>query len=163
MSKILFEDNLAYPLEKEILKFRGKEPFRIYENIKDILKTSLEITGVPIIERKISWDATGVDKSFLVIWTARRGIDTWTRIDVTIKVKGKQNSNTREGHVDISIKPFFRTEVEIGFLARIFWWIYYFIFYKKKRYNDFYMAKNLINKLKREIGNLYGIKVEESI
>lgn len=162
MTEVLFEDNLAYPLEKEKLKFEGKEPFRIYEEAKDILKNSLEITGVPIIEKEIRWDATDVNKSFYALWTARRRIDAWTEIDVTLKAVGKQNSNTRKGNVDISIKPFLKTKVEIGFLARVFWWIYYYIFYKKKRMDDFYMGKRLINKLKRGIADLYGIEVTES-
>lgn len=162
MSEIEIRDNLAYPSEKEIIKFEGKEPFKIYDNMWEILRQSLEITSVPIIEREMKWDATDVNKSFYVKWTAEKKMDRWTKIDITLVAKGSQNSNTRNGNVTIAIKPLFITEVEVGFLQRIFWWIYYYIYYKKKRYNDFYYSKTIVNKLKKNIADLYGIEISES-
>ncbi len=162
MSKILLQDNLVYPEEKEIIKFEGREPFSIYDNMVNILKKSFEISTPSVIETDLKWDTTAPDKSFYAKWTAERKLDEWTKAEVKILIKGKQNSNTRRGNITIAIKPILKTEVNVGFLQRVFWWVYYFIFYKKKRMNDFYFGKNLINRLRNEIGNFYGIDVGKS-
>jgi len=163
MRKVKFEDNLSYPREKEIIKFEGKEPFRLYFKMGKIFKDVLEVMGMDVKEVKLKWDATSINKSFYVKWEVIRKIDTWTKIKIELVAQGSQNSETREGNVTIAIVPVFITEVETGFLQRTFWWMYYFIYYKKKRIRDFYFAKNLINKLKITIGELYGIKLMESV
>jgi hypothetical protein len=159
MSELVYEDNLVYPQEKEVIKFEGKDPFRIYYNIKDILKKVFELGGKDIIEKEIKWDNTSVDKFFLVKWECKRSIDAWTKIIVNISVKGTQNSNTKEGKIVMSMKPVFRTEISSGFFQSIFWWIYYYIYYKNKRLQDFYRAKTLINKLRKQIGELYEMEI----
>ncbi len=163
MTEIKFEDNLTYPKEKETIKFKGEEPFKIYYKIGNLFKDVFELSGKDIFERKLKWDSTSEDKPFYVKWEIEKKIDTWTKIFVTVVVQGSQNSATRKGNIIITIVPAFITKVETGFLQRTFWWLYYFIFYKKKRIHDFYFAKNLINKFKIEIGKLYGIEVEESL
>ena len=163
MSKITFEDNLVYPKDAEVINFKGKEPFKIYDKIKDFLKEVLELSGKDIFERILKWDATDVNKSFYVKIDAERKLDSWSEINITFVARGSQNSQTREGEVTIVLKPIFKTKVSGNFLQIIFWWIYYSIYYKHKRQQDFYMAKTMINKLKKAIGDLYGIKVEESV
>ncbi|HIE41062.1 MAG TPA: hypothetical protein EYP80_00190 [Candidatus Aenigmarchaeota archaeon] len=163
MSKKIFEDNLAYPKDSEAIKFQGKEPFKIYDKIKDFLKENLEISGKDIFERILKWDATDINKSFYVKIEAVRKLDSWSEINLIVVARGSQNSQTKEGDVTIALKPFFRTIVSGNFLQINFWWIYYFVYYKKKREQYFYMAKTMINKLKKDIGNLYNIKLEESV
>jgi len=159
---IKFQDSLIYPSEAEVIKFKGKEPFRIYYKMSSLLKDVLETSGAKVWERIIKWDLTDVNKSFYVSWEAERSIDTWSKIAVYVTAMGSQNSETREGEVTIKIKATFTTKVSVNSFQKIFWWLYYVIYYKKKRLHDFYMAKNLINKLKIKIGELYGIKIEES-
>ena len=96
-------------------------------------------------------------------WQIEKKVDAWTKIELTIVAKGSQNSETRKGNVTMIIIPTFATKVEIGFIQTTFWWMYYFIFYKKKRIHDFYHAKDLVNKFKMKIGELYGIEIEESL
>ncbi|MCD6274816.1 MAG: hypothetical protein J7J15_02200 [Candidatus Aenigmarchaeota archaeon] len=163
MENIIFEDNLAYPKEKEIIKYHGEEPFRLYFQMSHIFKDILEVMGKDINEIKIKWDATSLDKSFYVKWKVKRKIDTWTSAFYEVVAQGKQNSQTRKGEITIALVPSFRTEVKVNFLQKTFWWIYYFIYYKKKRNRDFLYAKNLANKLKLAIANLYGIKAMESV
>lgn len=163
MRDIIFEDNLVYPREKEIIKFEGGEPFRLHSQMSKIFKDVLEVMGKDINEMKIKWDATSPDRAFYVKWRVKRKIDTWTNAFYELVAQGKQNSQTRNGNVTIVIVPSFRTEIKGSFLQKTFWWIYYFIYYKKKRSRDFYYAKNLANKLKITIGNLYGIKQRESV
>ncbi|OYT42924.1 MAG: hypothetical protein B6U88_02495 [Candidatus Aenigmarchaeota archaeon ex4484_56] len=163
MGKIKFEDNLAYPYQKEKIEVRGcSNPFKIYYKIKGIMKDVLELSGKDIFEIKLKWDATSEDRSFWVKWSADRKIDIWTKLNVTITISGSQNANTKKGDIAVSITPLYITEVDVGFIKKIFWWIYYLLHYKKKRIRDFYYAKNLINKLKIEIGKVYGVEVPES-
>ena len=159
---IKFQDNLLYPNEAEVIKYKGKEPFRIYREMSGILKDALETSGAKVWERIVKWDLTSPNRSFYVNWEAERGIDGWTKISVYVTAIGNQNSETRMGEVTIKIMATFTTKVSLSSFQKIFWWIYYFIYYKKKRLHDFYMAKNLVNRLKIKIGELYGIKVEES-
>ncbi len=163
MRDIIFDDNLAYPKEKEIIKFQGEEPFRLYSQMSKIFKNVLEVMGKDINEMKIKWDATTPDKSFYVKWKIKKKIDTWTKVVYGVVAQGKQNSQTRKGDITVAIVPSFRTEIKGGFLQKTFWWLYYFVYYKKKRNRDFYYAKNLTNKLKITIGELYGIKPMESV
>ena len=163
MTEISFVDNLSYPLEKEIINFEGDEPFRIYYNIRGLFKDIFELPGKDIFERELNWDATAPDKKFTVKWQIEKKIDTWTKAELTVIAKGIQNSETRKGDVSIVIVPTFATKVEMGFLQATFWWMYYFIFYKKKRIHDFYHAKDLVNKFKMKIGELYGMDIEESL
>ncbi len=163
MRDIIFEDNLSYPREKEIIKFQGEEPFRLYSQMNKLLKDVLEVMGKDVNEMKLKWDATTPDKSFYVKWRVKRKIDAWTKAIYEVIAQGKQNSQTRKGDITIAIVPSFRTEIKGAFLQKTFWWIYYFVYYKKKRIKDFYYAKNLTNKLKITIGELYGIKPMESV
>ncbi len=163
MSKITFEDNLSYPKEKEVIKFAGPEPFRIYNSIGNLFKDVFELAGKDVFEDELKWDALTENKGFNVKWHIEKKIDSWTKIEVVVVILGKQNSKTRNGDISIVIVPTFVTEVNTGFLQKAFWWMYYFIYYKKKRIKDFYIAKNYVNKFKQEIGNLYGLEVQESI
>jgi len=56
--KLVFKDNLVYPKEKETIKYKGPEPFKLYYNIKKIMLDVFELAGKDIFERKIKWDAT---------------------------------------------------------------------------------------------------------
>ena len=163
MRDIIFEDNLSYPREKEIIKFQGEEPFRLHSQMNKLFKDVLEVMGKDINEIKLKWDITAPDKSFYVKWRVIRKIDAWTKAIYEVVAMGKQNSQTRKGDIIIAVVPSFRTEIKGSFLQKTFWWIYYFIHYKKKRSRDFYYAKNLANKLKITIANLYGIKPMESV
>ncbi len=163
MSKSVFEDNLSYPKEKEIIKYSGSEPFRIYGGLGNLFKDVFELAGKDVFEDKIKWDALIDDKKFNVKWHIEKKFDSWTSMDVVVVILGKQNSKTRNGDIIITIVPTFKTEIEMGFLQKAFWWMYYFIYYKKKRIQHFYRAKSLVNKFKQEIGNLYGMDLQESI
>ncbi len=163
MSKSIFEDNLSYPKEKEIIKYTGPEPFRIYGSMGNLFKDVFELAGKDVFEDKIKWDALTDNKSFNVKWHVEKKFDGWTKVEVIVVILGKQNSKTREGDIIITVVPTFITEIDMGFFQKTFWWMYYFIYYKKKRIEDFYRAKSLINKFKQEIGNLYGMELQESI
>ena len=163
MSKSIFEDNLSYPKEKEIIKFTGPEPFKIYNIIGDLFKDVFELAGKDVFEDELRWNALSEDKAFNTKWHVEKKFDGWTKMEVVVVILGKQNSKTRNGNIAIAIVPTFKTEVNLGFLQKAFWWMYYFIYYKKKRIEDFYRAKSLVNKFKQELGNLYGMELQESI
>ncbi|RLI99567.1 MAG: hypothetical protein DRP06_03265 [Candidatus Aenigmatarchaeota archaeon] len=163
MSKSVFEDNLSYPRDKELIKYDGPESFRIYGAISNLFKDIFELAGKDVFEEKLKWDALTDDKGFNVKWHIEKKFDSWTNMYVVVVILGKQNSKTRNGNITITIIPTFKTEVEMGFFQKAFWWIYYFIYYKKKRIEHFYRAKSLVNKFKQEIGNLYGMDLQESI
>jgi hypothetical protein len=164
MSKdITFMDNLVYPKEKEVIKFNGPESFRLYYSIRKIMLDVFELAGKDIFERKLKWDATGEDKSFYVKWELDKNMDSWTKLNLSVTFQGSQNSKTRMGDCSISMKPRFVTKVKTGFLQRYFWWMYYHIFYKKRRIIEFYRAKTLFNTFKLSVGQVYGIEAEESI
>ncbi len=163
MSKSKFEDNLSYPKEKELIKYTGPEPFRIYTSLGDLFKDVFELAGKDVFEQKIKWDALKEDKDFNVQWYIEKKFDGWTSMKVVVVILGKQNSKTRNGNIIITIVPTFTTEVDMGFFQKAFWWMYYFIYYKNQRIKHFYRAKSLVNKFKQEIGNLYGMDLQDSI
>lgn len=162
--KLVFKDNLVYPKEKEVIKFKGPEPFRLYYSMRKCLLDAFELAGKDIFERKLKWDATGEDKSFYVKWEIEeKKMDTWTKMTLSITFQGSQNSKTRMGECSISMKPAFVTTVKAGFLQRYFWWIYYQLHYKNQRIIEFYRAKSIFNNFKLMVGRVYGIEAEESI
>jgi hypothetical protein len=162
--KITFMDYLTYPKEKEIIKFNGPEPFRLYNEIKKIMLDAFELAGKDIFEKKLKWDATGEDKSFYVKWEIEeKKMDPWSKLTLSITFQGSQNSRTRMGDCSISMKPKFITTVKSGFLQRYFWWMYYQMYYKKRRIIEFYRAKTMFNKFKLMVAQVYGIEAEESI
>lgn len=163
VTEVIFEDNLVYPKEKEVIRWSGEEPFRLYYSIRNFFKDVFALAGKDIFERQLKWDASSPNKSFYCKMEFEKKIDKWTKIELAIVFQGTQNSDTRKGDIIITILPVFKTTVGIGFFQRTFWWIYYFIFYKNKRMHDFYYCKNLVNKFRIQVANLYGIPIEESI
>ncbi|MBN2095111.1 MAG: hypothetical protein JW727_03620 [Candidatus Aenigmarchaeota archaeon] len=161
--KYAFTDNLVYPKEKEVLKYKGPEPFRFYGSGKKLFLDVFELAGKDIFEPKIKWDATGETKTFWVKWEFAKNMDSWSKLKLSITFQGCQNSRTRLGECSISMSPKFVTEVKTGFLQRYFWWMYYYLYYKNQRIYQFYRAKTIFNQFKLKVGEVYGMQVEESI
>lgn len=160
--KLSYVDNLVYPKEKEVLKYEGPEPFRLYYAMRKLLMDVFELAGKDIFEPKLKWDLTAEDKSFYVKWNIEKKMDSHSSLVLKMTFQGSQNSRTRMGNMSISFKPKFVTKAKAGFLQRPFWWAYYRFFYRDRRIVEFYHAKAIFNNFKIAIGNVYGMDVEAS-
>jgi hypothetical protein len=158
MAKLKYVDNLVYPKEKEVIKFEGPEPFRLYGAMRKLLLDTFELAGKDIFEPQLKWDATGETKYFFVKWNIAKSIDRWSKLELSMTFQGSQNSRTRLGDMSFSMKPKFVTEVEVGFLQRPFWWIFYRFFYRNQRVESFYRAKSIFNQFKANVGAVYGME-----
>lgn len=148
MEELKLEDTVLAPGEGIGLTYKGAEPLKAAEMIKDLLLETLEITGAGVYDELTKWSA--LDGAFERNIIGEKKLDAWSKIKMDIDVAGSQDLKTKEGSADISIKPILITTVTYSnVFQRLLWDIYARMFYYNKRMEYMDTARSMTEVVKK--------------
>ncbi len=162
MAELKYTDELTHESDNIVIKFKGKEPFRIRRHVKDILLKTLEIDTPKFYLHYLGWDST--NGNFKAEWRAHKPWDRWTKIEFIVRAWGGQTLGDpdKNGWMKLKLVGTLTTSYEYTHsIQRSLWWSYNYAFYNKNRLEIFNEARDLYFRVFNEIKKLYGIYQKE--
>lgn len=133
-TEILIFERMNDPSEKLVLKFEGKNPFRLAQFVKNASKNVWRPDSPDFYEPLLRWDASGDNRQFMLVYEIRTPVDKWTTEHPVFRCLGTQDVNTREGTAEIEFWGELETKYDYSFgIQRSIWWLYNHIFYDRQR------------------------------
>jgi hypothetical protein len=158
MAKIRFIDDILAPIDTMKMHYEGKNPFRIFDMVRGLLRDIMKISSKDILETDVRWDIFADPRDFYGMWMGKRNEDRWTQTQIRIIIQGQMEMKTRMGWADIRFKGTVNTEYEYtNFIQRAFWWSYnrFFYYNQRRMYLDY--AKDNIFDIKKQMQIALGI------
>ena len=107
MAKITYEDDCLPGKIYLNLHYSGKNPFGVYDRIKELMKKVWEVESKDWWERLFRYDAT--DGGFQATMFIEKGLDSFSTLYIEIQLQGIQPPDGSEGFVDINMGGVIKT------------------------------------------------------
>jgi len=162
MSKINVIDDILAPADTIKVHYEGKNPFKVFDMPRGLLRDVMKISAKDILETDARWDILADPRAFYGMWMGKRTEDQWTKTNIRIIIQGEQDMKTRFGWLDIRFKGTVETKYEFtNFIQRGFWWTYNRTFYYSQRRRYLEYAKDNIYDIRRKMQEALGIRQED--
>lgn len=161
MAKISIIDDIQSPTDTTRFNFEGRNPFRVFDMSRSLLKDVMKISSKDILETDVRWDVFADPRAFYGVWMGKRAEDRWTKTYIRILLQGEISMKTRTGWLDARFKGTVNTDYEYtNFIQKGFWWHYNRFFYygQRRKYIDY--ANDNIRDIKRKMQEALGISPE---
>lgn len=162
-SKYIIKDDLLAPDPFFNFTFTGKGPSKFIGDLSDMLLDHWNIQGNDVFNKEIKWHTSETGVSFYLTSHAAAGLDAYSKLVFEIRVVGKEDKTTKEGTISIVIHPYLMTTPEIKSSVQSLWWfLYNFIFYDKKRVSYLAFHRKRMADFKQVLLDKYGtgVKIE---
>jgi hypothetical protein len=152
MPKWVFEDDCMAPSAKLQITYTGKNPIKLYKELRPLLLKIFEISNKDIWERDYRWDTTEDPRSFYIRVCVNKGLDKRSDLLIEIIFQGKQPSDSsKDGKMTVSINARLKTEYEVNSpVYRTIIWAYNYFFYSRRRINYLFLCNKWVDQLWRE-------------
>ncbi len=162
-----FEDDCLAPHPRLKVDYVGKNPFKVYQVARNLLRKTLEVETIDLWERDFRWDISSDPRMFFCRIYVDKGIDARSRAFIEVTIQGTQPSDpNKEGRVTIYIGGRLRTvwEMNTAFqrspIYKAFLWLYHKIFYEKVRRGYLRLCARWIEELKKGFMDVLNISQE---
>ncbi|MBI2579843.1 MAG: hypothetical protein HYW27_03000 [Candidatus Aenigmarchaeota archaeon] len=158
MPKIKIYDDIQAPADTTKFHFEGRNPFRVFDMVRGLLRDVMKISSKDILETDVRWDVFADPRAFYGMWMGKRKEDRWTMTNIRIILQGEISMKTRAGWLDARFKGTVDTEYEYhNFIQKGFWWQYNRFFYygQRRKYIDY--ANDNIRDIRRKMMEALGI------
>jgi len=148
------QDDCFAPYGKMELKFRGPNPFGLYQKATGMIMKIFELEEKDVWERDFRWDTTTDPRTFFVRIIANKGLDLPSKLRVEIVFQGRQPSDpTKEGQITLGFYGRLQTEFPLDTFFRQlpiyqgFLRLYNFLFYNSVRRNYLKLCREYTQRL----------------
>lgn len=162
IQRLSYSDQMLRPHDAKTLRYKGKDPMKVFSPIRTMLIEILEIDSPKYYEDKLLWDANS--GTFQGTWKAKKPWDKWSKMTLYVNIWGKVNFRDGTGDFTMKLKPVLETEVDYAHeIQRAMWWAYSYLFYNNQRRVYMKRGMYLFEMVENRIREMYGMIPEEEV
>lgn len=148
------------------LAYTGPNPQNIYPQIKKLFSTVFKAEEKEIQEKEVTWDRSKPEEVFKIKFEVIKDFDAFTFMQINVELSGTAKPSKefgKEGHVDIKIEAWLRTEYpqdtiwERSLFYELFRVLHYRVAYKDTRQRYKERCVELVNHFQLELKSFLNI------